>query len=250
MKLLVDIGNTRIKLCPFSRELGYGQMQSIEHSDLGLEGLKSCLDSYQNVESIWVGCVSKPQLVELLNQATADLYGLQPELIKVSPRLGDIKNGYEALGQLGVDRWLAAIGARELVAKGGVICVDVGTAVTVDYLDADDVFQGGVIIPGPRLMSQALKQGTHAVKTQFKSQDNIFGKTTAECVNSGIYYGLAGAIENIVFTMRMHSKIKIKTIITGGAAPTIHWSPEFSSESLFDDLLVIRGINKVSQCGI
>jgi len=58
-----------------------------------------------------------------------------------------------AVEQLGVDRWLAVIGARSLVREGALVCVDIGTAATVDYLDIDNVFQGGVIIPGPKLMA-------------------------------------------------------------------------------------------------
>lgn len=251
MKLLIDIGNSRIKSCCYDHKNGFGDLMVLEHKGLSDEDLQAHYADLDNINEVWLGCVSNPDLVARLNQLSNELWGCEVSQIQVTAQVAGISNGYEALEQLGVDRWLAVIGARSLVREGALVCVDIGTAATVDYLDIDNVFQGGVIIPGPKLMLQALHKGTHGVRAADAARANIFGKTTNECVNSGIKYGLAGAIQSIAWQMRDSqpaSAAQTKIIITGGAAKALEWSEEFMNQAIFDDLLVLRGIKEVSEC--
>ena len=80
-----------------------------------------------------------------------------------------VTNRYANPSQLGADRWAAIVAARRRATAGGqspmpVVVVNAGTAVTIDALDADGVFRGGVILPGMRLMLQALAEKTSALK--------------------------------------------------------------------------------------
>jgi type III pantothenate kinase len=79
-----------------------------------------------------------------------------------------VRNGYDHPTRLGVDRWVALIGARHrILARGAprpILVVMVGTAVTVDALDTEGNFLGGLILPGFGLMLRALEMGTAGLK--------------------------------------------------------------------------------------
>lgn len=123
-----------------------------------------------------------------------------------------ISNGYARPAQLGADRWAALIGARALHA-GPLVVVMAGTATTVDLLDADNRFLGGLILPGLRLMRAALARDTanlpFADGRYSEAPDN-----TDDAIVSGSLHATLGAIE------RMRAALDgVPTVmLSGGAA--------------------------------
>lgn len=114
-----------------------------------------------------------------------------------------IENGYREPHHLGSDRVAALIGARSL-SDGAVLVVDCGTAITVDLLDADNRFRGGVIMPGPELAAQALRQrapGIAATPAVAPAPASVLGTSTAACIASGTLYGAAGAVDRVLDEM-------------------------------------------------
>ena len=130
-------------------------------------------------------------------------------------------NGYEHPNRLGADRWVALIGARHRVEALGrprpALVVMVGTAVTVDALDAGGRFIGGLILPGFGLMLRALEMGTAGLKAP-TGEAVDFPTNTSDALMSGGSDAIAGAIE------RMHGKLVERCgeepllLMTGGAA--------------------------------
>ena len=116
--------------------------------------------------------------------------------------MNHVSNGYRAQDRLGVDRWLAALGARRVIPVGDLVVIDAGTAVTVDLVTASHCFEGGVIMPGASMMNDALVGRTAGIISQRSEINSVVGRTTQECVNAGALYGLAGAIERIVLEMQ------------------------------------------------
>ena len=115
-----------------------------------------------------------------------------------------VTNGYDHPTRLGADRWVAMIGARWRVLSRGAprpaLVVMVGTAVTVDALDADGRFLGGLILPGFGLMLRALEMGTAGLKVP-TGEVVEFPTNTSDALMSGGAYAIAGAVE------RMHRKL-------------------------------------------
>ena len=113
-------------------------------------------------------------------------------------------NGYDHPTRLGVDRWVALIGARHrILARGAprpALVVMVGTAVTVDALDTEGSFLGGLILPGFGLMLRALEMGTAGLKAP-TGEAVEFPTNTSDALMSGGADAIAGAIE------RMHRKL-------------------------------------------
>jgi type III pantothenate kinase len=124
-----------------------------------------------------------------------------------------VTNSYADPHTMGVDRWVAMIGAwREF---GGPLCVvDAGTAITVDVLDGDGQHQGGFILPGVDLMRRALSSGTGRIRVDALSAPDITpGTSTQACVSAGVWRGAVGAIQMLLADFADH-----RAVITGGHA--------------------------------
>ncbi len=142
--------------------------------------------------------------------------------------------------KVGTDRIIAAAAAYAVV-EDAVVVADLGTAVTIDLVDAKGVFLGGVIFPGFEISAQALKDNTAQLpKVTVHRPETAYGKTTADAINCGLYYSVIGAMEEI--TRRYAEEIGHwpQTVITGAAAATIKDDCPFVDN--YVPHLVIKGI--------
>ena len=101
---------------------------------------------------------------------SADCWRVTPIWLTASAAACGVVNGYATPEQLGADRWAALVAARLRahttdLFPAPVVVVNAGTAVTIDTLDADGRFRGGVILPGLRLMLRALADHTSCLKS-------------------------------------------------------------------------------------
>jgi type III pantothenate kinase len=123
--------------------------------------------------------------------------------------------------QVGTDRLVAAAAAYAVV-EDAVVVADFGTAVTIDLVDANGVFQGGVILPGFEISAQALKDHTAQLpKITVHRPESPYGKNTADAINAGLYYSVIGAMEEIIRRYADTVGRWPQTIMTGSAAATI-----------------------------
>ena len=98
--------------------------------------------------------------------------------------------------QVGVDRLMSALAAYSLAGPQPAIAISVGTAVTVDLVDADGAFLGGVIFPGPRLMAESLNRHTSKlplVDAAAIPTVEAPGRNTRDAILAGIRYSIVGA---------------------------------------------------------
>ena len=124
---------------------------------------------------------------------------------------------YNTPETLGIDRYLSCFGAASLSEKP-VIVIDAGSACTIDFMTADRVFHGGVIMPGLRIFKKVMADALPELPEVFESlPENWPGKSTDECIRWGLYGGYASAIEAFI---RKHQADKTETeiYITGGDA--------------------------------
>jgi type III pantothenate kinase len=150
---------------------------------------------------------------------------------------------------LGADRWVAIIGARArmLAQRAGqaprpLVVVMVGTAVTVEAVDATGRFLGGFILPGHGIMLRALESGTAGLRVP--TGDVVpFPTNTSDALTSGGTYAIAGAVERMVQHVRQHCQAEPVCYMTGGAgwkmAPSMAVPFELVETLIFDGLLEI-----------
>lgn len=124
--------------------------------------------------------------------------------------------------KVGIDRVFGAIAAKASKPAGvPAITVDVGTAVTVNLVDANGVFQGGSIFPGPRLMALALHEHTAKLPlVELEAMESVGppGKNTISAIKTGIFGALIGGIWGEVGCMSELCKPLPWLFVTGGGA--------------------------------
>lgn len=120
---------------------------------------------------------------------------------------------------VGQDRLLCALGAFD-VLKQACVVIDVGTAVTVDFVDGEGVFHGGAILPGISMMLASLNESTanlpKLVYTKLDSTKNDPGKQTDEAMMLGVTYAVRGAVRLLTERYAEHYQAYPHTIVTGG----------------------------------
>lgn len=206
--LLLDVGNSAIKW-----RLGdaHGLRQDGGESDT-IAALCTALADYRWCHVALASVASDEADSELIDALQSLRETPVWRAVPQSACLG-VTNSYADPHTMGVDRWVAMIGAwREF---GGPLCVvDAGTAITVDVLDGDGQHQGGFILPGVDLMRRALSSGTGRIRVDALSAPDITpGRSTQACVSAGVWRGAVGAIQMLLADFADH-----RAVITGGHA--------------------------------
>lgn len=153
-------------------------------------------------------------------------------------------SGYTNPRQLGVDRWVAMIGARAQL-KGALLVVDAGTAVTIDAVDRDGRHLGGRIVPGIHLMCDALNTETSdiaraaAVRRRPGVVAGPFAHDTKAAVLGGATSAICGAIERAAREMRGLAPRPV-IVLTGGDASRI--LPLLDGKPVHRPNLVLEGL--------
>src|SRR5829696_1781397 len=194
--LLVDIGNTRVKWATYVDGVVAGQ-QAAAHAQWSIAEWSKNLFDAQPVQQVLAASVAGAAQRSKL-QLAATTAGATIKFVAVAAQAGGVRNSYPDPSLLGVDRWVAAIGAYR---RYGTACcvVDVGTAATIDAVDDRGTHLGGFIVPGPELMVRSLLQGTsdlasHASRSKPEAQLS-FANNTREAIERGCRVALAALID-------------------------------------------------------
>jgi type III pantothenate kinase len=119
---------------------------------------------------------------------------------------------------VGPDRLVNAVGAHDRHG-GNLIVVDFGTATTMDVVDHDGAYVGGVIAPGVNLSLEALHMAAAALPhVDVSKPSQVVGTNTVACMQAGVYWGYIGLVEGIVARIRAERDRTMKVIATGGLA--------------------------------
>lgn len=177
-----------------------------------------------------VCCSVVPSLNYPLTSACIKYFDIDPLLVKPGIKTG-LQLKYANPREIGADRIAAAIGAAAYYHDSDIIIVDMGTATTVDILTAKREFLGGVIMAGVNMSMQALSQGTAQLpNVEIAHPARACGASTAEAIQSGLYYGALGGIKELIsaYTREVFDGRKPMVIGTGG------FSHLFQEEGIFN----------------
>ncbi len=252
--LAIDIGNTRLKWALYAAPRPGAKL--LEHGAVFLETIDDLADAQWKTLSppaSMLGCVVAGEAVRRRVEEQMELWDIEPRWVVPAAHEAGLINGYDHPSRLGADRWVALAGARSRVlaqaqAAGGpprpALVVMVGTAVTVDSLDDQGRFLGGLILPGFGMMLRALEMGTAGLRVP--TGDVVdFPTNTSDALMSGGASAIAGAIE------RQHGRLERRCaappllIMTGGAAvklgPITELPFEVVDTLIFEGLLLMQG---------
>lgn len=189
MIVCIDCGNTRIKWGAHDGESWVAQ-GALDHAEVGRLG--ELCQRWPLPERLMLANVAGPILGEAIARVMAP-WSAVLRCVQSVAAAGGVTNLYRNPERLGVDRWCALIGARSQGLTPRLV-VMAGTATTIDSLDGDGNFIGGLILPGLDLMRQALAQGTAALSLA-SGQYDIAPRCTEDAILSGCIEAQLGAIE-------------------------------------------------------
>jgi type III pantothenate kinase len=247
--LAIDVGNTRLKWALFDEPrpgaalLAHGA-EFLEQIDRLSEGPWAGLARPTRM----LGCLVAADAVKRrVEEQMEELWDTPAHWVVSSAAEAGLTNGYDHPTRLGADRWVAMIGARHRVLAQGparpMVVVLVGTAVTVEAVDAEGRFLGGFIVPGHGIMLRALMSGTAGLHVP-TGEVREFPTNTSDALTSGGTYAIAGAVERMVAHVRTHCGAEPACIMTGGAGwkmlPAMSVQFDLVESLIFDGLLEIQ----------
>lgn len=273
--LLVDIGNTRIKWARLQdgrlgrqfaeRFVGWkardfarrvfglpasgGTSASSGRRAAGRSSRTGGARAGGDIDRVIVSSVAGSRVNEVFTEATRHAHGPKPEFVASQRQAGGISTAYIEPWRLGVDRFVMAIGGHRL-AKGRAVCiVSIGTALTIDLVDARGRHRGGAIVPAPPLMIDSLLTKTDGIRRRAGggqgslsqspgksgegldgagtgdvargSSRSIFARTTREAIEEGALLAAAAVVDRGIDEARRaigHSPV---VLLTGGGAKSV-----------------------------
>ncbi|HEX4647938.1 MAG TPA: type III pantothenate kinase [Steroidobacteraceae bacterium] len=246
--LLVDLGNTRIKWARFDGERLTDRHAAAHAGWRAADYARRLFGTGPAPDSVLVASVAGARLDRLL-AAAARRGGVVARFVRVPRRGAGVTVGYHEPWRLGVDRFVAAVGARHLFNGTAVCVVGIGTAMTIDLLGKDGAHRGGVIIPAPELMVDTLLKSTHGIRRRARGGSlggpGLFARSTREGVVQGSRYAAAALIDRAVEEARAGMGRKPRVVLTGGQAGAVR--PLLRSRSVAVPDLVLTGLAVLSQ---
>ena len=251
--LALDVGNTRLKWALYATPVPGAGM--VAHGAVFLEAIDELAEGQWRdlpPPSSMLGSIVAGEGIRRRTEEQLEIWDVEPRWVVSGTSACGVTNGYDHPTRLGVDRWVALIGARHrILARGAprpILVVMVGTAVTVDALDTQGNFLGGLILPGFGLMLRALEMGTAGLKAP-TGEAVEFPTNTSDALMSGGADAIAGAVERMYRKLLKRCGQEPALLMSGGAAIKLQSISDLPFETvetlIFDGLLQLQS-KKVS----
>lgn len=210
MNLVIDIGNTQYKLSVFNKD----KMVIHNYLDVINSELIHALCQEYNINKCIYSDTRGINYEELKKIIPEHI----PMLELTHKTKLPVKINYSTPETLGKDRIAAAVGASKIYPNSNTLIIDIGTALTIDFVSDNNTFEGGIISPGQELRFKALHHFTGKLPLeQAKENTELNGKSTQTAIQSGVQNGILFEInEYISRYSKQYTDLKI--IITGGDA--------------------------------
>jgi type III pantothenate kinase len=233
--IAVDIGNSRIKLGRFDSLIGSPLPDPVQICDLPITDREGrfdatrlytwCNENVSNGSTWYVASVNRSAAHWLIDEVNG--LSVRPDreysIRKITFQDVLLAIRVDEPARVGIDRLLAALAADRLRQPDHpAIIVDMGTAITVDLLEADGAFAGGAILPGVAMSARALSEQTDALPLVsiegLQSRPPALGKSTTAAIQSGLCWGTIGAIRELVSQLSQGLSPPPELFLTGGCS--------------------------------
>lgn len=232
---LFDLGNTRLKCARLQSDGRPGPAVALVHADADFEArLRQVLPARFDVAHL--ASVAPPALTVRVLQALG-AHCVRISLARTQHAMAGVRIAYADPGRLGVDRFLGLL-ATHAEGEGAALLVGVGTAITVDLLDADGTHHGGRIAPSPTLMREAL----HARAPHLPGEGGTytaFARDTDDALASGCEGAAIALVQQSLHdaTALLGQPPRLRVHGGGAAALVPHWPQAQPAPDL-----VLRGL--------
>lgn len=248
MILCIDVGNTQIHGGVFKDDELILQFRKTSRSQFSSDEIGLFLKGVlrendiepKEVKEISM-CSVVPDAVHTMRNGCIKYFGMEPFILKPGVKTG-LQIKYRNPLEVGSDRIANAIAAINLYPDANKIIVDFGTATTFCVVSKEKQYLGGIILPGIRISMESLEKNTAKLpKVEIKEMDTVVGRSTAESIQSGLFYGQMGMVKELIsrITDEAFKGDKPVVLATGG------FSRLFENAGLFNEIipnLVLQGL--------
>ena len=253
MLLAIDIGNTNTMVGVFDADkllfhfrVASALSLTVDEAGLFVSSLfNHHLEAKVSRVSRVAVCSVVPALTEIYEKMTRKYFKVEPLTIKSDVKL-PITIDYPNPAEIGADR-LANAAAGYAHLHKAVIVVDLGTAITFDIVSDSGTYLGGVIAPGVQTAAANLAhRAARLFEVRVEKPRHIIGKSTAEALKSGLFYGTVGIIDHVLERIFEESGRKSAVLATGGDAETFCSDSKYIQEII--PTLTLDGIRLIADC--
>ncbi|WP_299553828.1 type III pantothenate kinase [Seonamhaeicola sp.] len=238
MNLIIDVGNSYIKLAVFSNNTL--KHRAIVNHDQLIETVVALKEQFNSLKKGIISSVGK-----LNDKQLAEIKGLLELSILDSNTRLPFKNRYETPETLGVDRMALVSASVRQFSKENVLIIDAGTCITYDFINNKNDYLGGAISPGLRMRYRSLNNLTANLPLLDTEMPNdITGVSTKESIHSGVVHGILNEIDGVIETYKLKYS-DLTVILTGGDANFL--SKQLKSSIFANSNFLLEGLNFILQ---
>lgn len=244
MLLLIDAGNTRIKWALAESRAMAGQWQamgSLSHAEFAQPATLSSVWGGASIAQALISNVAGEPLARRLGEHLQSV-GVPAQAVRwfrAQAQCAGVRNGYAQPDTLGSDRFASLIGARHRFPDERLLVVTCGTATTIDALEPDGEFIGGMIAPGLGTMAESLAISTALLPAvESAVRERVFADNTRDAIISGCLSAQVGAI---LQALAQRPDPMARCVLSGGAARYIAPHLPISFDAV--DNLVLLGLH-------
>jgi type III pantothenate kinase len=244
MLLAVDVGNTQTVIGLYAEQELREHWRTATQAERTGDELSVLLGGLLDADDVDAICLSStvPALVREWEHV-AERWAEAPILV-VGP---GVKTGialqYDDPRELGPDRIANAVAARHRYGAPSIV-VDFGTSTNFDVVSAEGEYVGGVVAPGIEISMDALfARAARLFRVDFAAPPSVIGRSTGSALQSGLVYGFAGQVDEIVTRIRGELGADAPAIATGGLADLI--APHSRTIHEVDPWLTLEGLRLV-----
>lgn len=247
MLLAIDIGNTNLVIgCMeddqilFKARIATDRLRTSDQ--YGVE-IKNMMEAYGVQVSQIDDCIISsvvPPVFNSVRTGVIKIIGKQPMVVGPGLKTG-LNIHVDVPSQVGSDRIVIAVAALAEY-KAPLILIDLGTATTIEVVEPDNVYLGGLIFPGVRVSLDALTSRTSQLPgISLDRPKQVIGKNTVDCMRSGMMYGTAAMLDGLVDRIEEELGHSSTIIATGGMAQFI--TPLCKHPMILEKNLLLKGLN-------
>ena len=247
MLLAIDIGNTNIVIggirddkIIFKARIATDRTRTSDQ--YGVE-IKNMVEAFGAKIADISDCIISsvvPPVFNSVKTGVIKVIGKQPMVVVPGLKTG-LNIHVDVPSQVGSDRIVVAVAALAEY-KAPLILMDMGTATTIEVVEPDNIYMGGVIFPGVKVSLDALtSRAAQLPGISLDQPKNVIGKNTVDCMRSGMMYGSAAMIDGLVERMEEELGHSCTLIATGGLAQFI--TPLCKRKIIVEKDLLLKGLN-------
>ncbi|MBK7705496.1 MAG: type III pantothenate kinase [Acidobacteria bacterium] len=244
MLLAIDIGNSATKFGVFDGERLVKRFTAPTiRGKSASEIFESIADEVDfRVERVVISSVVT-ELIEAFKELSEERFNQTPVIVDSTFDFG-LKVAYDPPSNAGTDRLVAASSAVRKYGKPCIVC-SFGTATTVDAVNSKGEFVGGAIAPGINTLGEALFLKTSKLpRVELVKPKSAIGDSTAECIQSGIFYGYVGLVRELITRIKHELGEPATVVATGGFVSLVAGEIDLLDHA--DELLILEGLRDLA----